>query len=133
MLTNLYLFIFPLTVAILYVLFKVVVNREAIKNMELGSLAALPEYNNLEEAKEKIFLFFDGLRESFLKSAVIFLHWLLHFFVLFLKFISNITEALYAKARDFFLKTATKEKGAVSVFWHHLKEYKKEKELEEDK
>jgi hypothetical protein len=89
--------------------------------------------NHIEDAREKIFVFFDSFSNSFFKSLIIFLHWLLHFFVLFLKFISNLTDVLYASARDFFLETATREKGVVSTFWHHLKEYKKEKEEEEQK
>jgi hypothetical protein len=88
--------------------------------------------NNFEIAKENIFMFLDDTKDTSKKNFKIFFHFLLHFFVLFLKFISDVTDILYAKSRDFFLKTATKEKDAVAKFWPHLKEYKKESEAEKE-
>jgi len=133
MLYNFYLFITPLTIVCAYIAIKFFIHREAIANMENNAFSKDGEItNNLEEAKENIFVFFDRLKNSSFRSVIIFFHWLLHFFVLFLGFISDLTDALYAVSRDFFLKSAAKEKGAVSTFWHHLKEYKKEKEDEKN-
>ncbi len=75
---------------------------------------------------------------SFFETSFIFLkkyfikmwHFILHFIVLFLGYLSDSFDKLYAKARNTFLYTATKEKGSVTTFWKHLKEYKKE--VEED-
>lgn len=129
MLNSLYLFLTPLVVATLYILFKFVWNRQEILKMEQNAFVdvlGLP--NNLDLAKEEVFVFLDNLRENFFKSLVIFFHWLFHFFVLFMKFISHLTDIMYARSRDLFLHTATKDRGVVSTFWHHLKEYKKESE-----
>lgn len=86
--------------------------------------------NNLEEAKEKVFILIDKMKTFLSKTLVVFFHWVLHFFVIFLGFVSDIADFLYTEARNFFLKSATKEKSAVATFWKHLKEYKKEKEDE---
>jgi hypothetical protein len=112
-------------------LLKFFLYRKEISKLSTGEeLESSENFDNLEEAREKIVGFLYRLKENVLKSFVIFFHWLLHFSVLFLRIISKMTDFLYSVSRDFFLKTATKEKGAVSVFWHHLKEYKKEKEVE---
>lgn len=91
------------------------------------------ELDNFALAKDKIFDYLDFSKERSIIIMNKFFHWLLHFFVIALKYLSILTDSLYAKSRDFFLYTATKEKEVVSTFWHTLKEYKKEKELDEDR
>lgn len=86
--------------------------------------------NSLEETKNVTFAFIDDIRVIIVRNATLLLHWVLHLFVIVLGFISDITDMLYAKTRDFFLRTATKEQEVVTKFWHHLKEYKREKEDE---
>ncbi len=86
------------------------------------------DMNNLQEAKNLVFDFLESLKMTFLKYLNNFLHWLLHFFVIVLKWLSLFTDYLYEKSRDFFLATASKEKEIVATFWHTLKEYKKEKD-----
>ena len=83
---------------------------------------------SLEDTKDLVFAFFDDIRNIVEKNLKIFLHWILHMFVIVLGFISDLTDFIYFKARDFFLKTATKERDVVTTFWHHLKQYKREKE-----
>lgn len=129
MLDSFYLFVTPLLVASFYVCYKFVIYREEIRNFSVNSIGDTnTELNNLDIAKEQVFSLTDNLRENLLRFLTLFFHWVLHFFVLFLKLVSNLVDFLYIQSRDFFLKTATKEKDAVSTFWHHLKEYKKEKE-----
>ena len=131
MLESFYLFFIPFFAVCAYVTGKFFLHREELANMENNAFINHSEIeNNFEIAKENIFVFFDNIRGSSLRSVILFFHWVLHFFVLFLKFISDLTDVLYARSRDFFLQTAAKEKDAVSTFWHHLKEYKKEKEEE---
>lgn len=132
MLSSFYLFVTPLLVACFYVLAKFFLHRKEIQDLENNAFSEDGSVDNLEVAKEKVFLFLENLRSAFEKTLLVFFHWLLHFFVLFLKFISDFTDVLYARSRDFFLKSVTKEKKAVTTFWHHLKEYKKEKEEEEE-
>ena len=131
MLTSFYLFLTPLLVAVFFLSYKFFLNRKAIRNIETNAFLKLEDKtNNLEEAKEKVFQFVDKTKAVLSRTLVVFFHWLLHFFVLFLGFISDVTDYLYTEARNFFLKSATKEKSAVATFWKHLKEYKKEKEEE---
>lgn len=136
MLNSFYLFITPLIIIFIYIFVKLILHFSEIKKVEKVTEEVELEFaNNLEVAKEKVFTFFDKFQENAIRFLVFFSHAVLHFFVIFLKFVSDITDVLYARSRDFFLQTAAKEKKTVSTFWHHLKEYKKEKEseLEEEK
>ncbi len=131
MLTSFYLFITPFLIVVFYLSYKFFVNRKEIKKLETNAFFDVKgKTDNLAEAKEKVFEFVDKTKEFLSHTLVVFFHWLLHYFVLFLKFVSNVTDFLYTEARNFFLKSATKEKSAVATFWKHLKEYKKEKEEE---
>jgi hypothetical protein len=60
--------------------------------------------------------------------------YLLHIFVRALYYIDRITTDLYARARNFFVKSAVQNKASVPHFWEHLKVYKQEidKEKEEN-
>lgn len=84
--------------------------------------------DNLSETKNLVFAFFDDIKVILEKQLNFIFHWFLHFFVIILGFISDIFDYIYSRARDLFLRTATKEKDVVTKFWHHLKEYKREKE-----
>jgi hypothetical protein len=132
MLNSFYLFLIPLVVAAFYLFYKYFVNKKKIENVTNNAFLDENVNNNLEEAKNLVFDFIDDFKNSSMRTVVAVFHWVLHFIVLFLKFISDITDIMYSTVRDFFLKTATKEKGTVSLFWKHLKEYKKEKEQEQE-
>lgn len=131
MLNSLYLFIFTIVVFILFIVIKYVLHFKELQKVDhIENADQDLFYENVELAKEKVFNLFDSLNTYARKFLNIFFHFLLHFFVIFLKFISDFTNVLYARSRNFFLKTAAKEKETVTTFWHHLKEYKKEKEEE---
>lgn len=131
MLNTFYLFFIPLLVVCIYIAVKFFQHKEEIEKLEKNAFISSEDLpNNIDIAKDMVFDFIDGSKFTILNFSKISFHWFLHFFVLFLGFISDMTDLLYTKARDFFLKTATKEKGAVSMFWDYLKEYKKEKEEE---
>jgi hypothetical protein len=82
------------------------------------------------EVREIFWKYFDIILDFFKSTFTKIWHFTLHFLVLFFGFLSDFFESLYAKTRNTFLYTATKEKGSVTTFWKHLKEYKKE--VEED-
>ncbi len=132
MLNSFYLFLIPFLVAAFYLSIRYFINRKKIEKIVTSAFLDADVNNNIDEAKEKVFAFYDSTKGNFTKSMLAIFHWLLHFIVLFLKFISDATDVLYSTVRDFFLKTAVKEKDTVSTFWKHLKEYKKEKEEEEE-
>lgn len=62
------------------------------------------------------------------------LQYMLHIWVRILSRIDKITTKLYARSRDFFVKSAVKNKSSIPHFWEHLKTYKQEidKEKTED-
>lgn len=131
MLIAFYLFIIPLGLVIFYVSVKFFLHRQEILHLSTNAFideSDIPDNRNL--AYEMVLDFVDQVKSIFTKNTLSFFHWLLHFIVIFLKIISEITNFLYVLSRDFFLETAVKEKDAVSKFWSHLKEYKKEKEEE---
>lgn len=132
MLNSFYLFLIPFLAIIFFLLFKYFINRKKVENiLNNAFLNEDLSENKLELTREKVLQFIDSIKSFYSKTLSVTLHWVLHYVVLFLKFISDATDIWYAKVRDFFLKTATKEKEAVSTFWDHLKEYKKEKENED--
>jgi hypothetical protein len=107
-------------------------NRENILRLQdvLESGDAVEKEDQTLVAKNIFFLSLEDIKVFLERNLKIFFHWILHMFVILLGLISDVTDRIYFRARDFFLQTATKEKEVVTAFWHHLKEYKKEKEEE---
>jgi hypothetical protein len=138
MLNTFYLFLAPTLFIIGFLTFKYLRHKEEILAISEGETSLSEDgslekvENNLEVARIKMVEFLEYSKEKVLQEVKINLHRLLHLFVIFFKFISDLSDAMYVFSRDFFLKTATKEKNSVSTFWHHLKEYKKEKEQEKE-
>jgi hypothetical protein len=89
-------------------------------------------YNSLEHAKEILFKAFHFAYEEVLYYAKLGFAFALHILVIVMRFIRDITDVLYSKARNFFLYSASREKDTVSQFWHTLKEYKKEADKEKE-
>jgi predicted PurR-regulated permease PerM len=87
--------------------------------------------DNLLEAKIIILNFLYDMTENIKFYYQKFYAFFLHFLVLIMKFFRDFTDNVYARSRDKFLETATKEKSTVNIFWKHLKEYKKEADKEE--
>jgi hypothetical protein len=87
--------------------------------------------NSIEHAKEILFQTFYKIYEIIIFYSKRIIALILHFVVIVLKKFRDYTDILYSKSRNFFLYTATKEKDSVSLFWKHLKEYKKEADKEE--
>jgi ACT domain-containing protein len=84
--------------------------------------------NGFAEVRTIFWKYFDMIFDFIKRNVVKAWHFILHFIVLFLGWLSDIFDKLYTKSRNTFLYTATKEKGSVTTFWKHLKEYKKEVE-----
>ncbi|MEI6352684.1 MAG: hypothetical protein WCO35_01985 [Candidatus Nomurabacteria bacterium] len=56
--------------------------------------------------------------------------YILHIWVIIIDKIRNVSDRLYMKSRDEFVKEVVKDKKAVPHFWSHLKKYKREKDEE---
>lgn len=57
---------------------------------------------------------------------------LLHWRVQVLAWLTSLSERVYMKSRDQFVKEVVKDKKGVPHFWSHLKKYKKEMDEEEE-
>ncbi len=137
MLNSFYLFITPLTIVCVYIFVKYVANYGHIQSKyKLSDVEKEEEQaeflDKIDAAKSYLFLVVDNFKSSVIGLFKILTHWFLHLLVILLKYISDFTDFLYEKSRDFFLSTAAKEKRVVSTFWHHLKKYKKEKDEENE-
>ncbi len=133
----------PLIIIVFFVSYKLLKDKFNIKNIDLDLTDEIEDgveifletkkdmQSSLEHAKEilfkSFFYFYDEIRIFFKKTLNI----ILHFFVIAMGMLSDFTDMLYAKSRNFFLRTASKEKETVSRFWHTLKEYRKE--IDEEK
>lgn len=129
---SLIIFIFSLLAIIVWVGFSYWKNKKDIEHLVAGNEngeAEQPLLNdNLADTKGLIFAFFDDIKVIVQKQLNFIFHWFLHFFVIILGVISDVFDYIYSLARDLFLRTSTREKEVVTKFWHHLKEYKREKE-----
>jgi hypothetical protein len=132
MLTSIYFLLFSFLIILCILSFRYYVNKENIAVWEgvVNTGGEIERPNKLEDTKDLVFAFFDDMKMIIEKQLLFLRHWVLHFFVIILGFISDIFDYLYTRARDLFLKTATKEREVVAKFWPHLKEYKREKEEE---
>ncbi len=132
MFTSIYLFLICLLIVIGWVGFRYWKNKKDIDHLTCNNENDGTEQpllnDNLSDAKDLVFAFFDDIKVIIEKQLNFIFHWFLHFFVILLGFISDVFDKIYSLARDSFLRTATKEKQVVTKFWHHLKEYKREKE-----
>lgn len=57
---------------------------------------------------------------------------LLHWRVQILAWLTSLSERVYMKSRDQFVKEVVKDKKGIPHFWSHLKKYKKEMDEEDE-
>jgi hypothetical protein len=60
------------------------------------------------------------------------MQYIFHVIVRFMYHFDILTTKMYAKSRNWFVKTAVKNKGTVPHFWEHLKVYKQEMDQERE-
>lgn len=60
------------------------------------------------------------------------MQYVFHVIVRFMYHFDILTTKMYAKSRNWFVKTAVKNKGTVPHFWEHLKVYKQEMDQERE-
>jgi hypothetical protein len=87
---------------------------------------------SVEEAKIIVFDFLYRAYDFLIDSIKMLGHYLMHFFVIFMRLLRDFSDWIYTKSRDRFVETAAKERKSVRRFWKHLKEYKKESDQEDE-
>ena len=58
------------------------------------------------------------------------LQYVIHLFVILLRYMDMWSSRLYAKSRNWFVRNAVRNRGTVPHFWEHLKVYKQEMDRE---
>ncbi len=79
-----------------------------------------------EIVKRYIYALMRIVRKEIEAKKKLALQYILHIWVRMLSHIDKITTKLYARSRDFFVKSAVKNKSSIPHFWEHLKTYKQE-------
>lgn len=60
------------------------------------------------------------------------MQYFLHFMVRVMHYVDVFSSYMYARSRNWFVKSAVKNKGTVPHFWEHLKVYKQEMDKEKE-
>lgn len=95
-------------------------------------------YSDREDIDHKYFLkvlkiIFKIIIKTFLRYYHFALHYILFFFLKIIDYISDMGNFLYEKMRDYFMQKSLEDKRYVKYFWKHLRQYKKERDSEEEK
>lgn len=102
--------------------------------IEKGSVGEVyGEYGGLGEVYVHSFKFYRKAVKVLDGSKKLAFQYIFHILVRVLYYIKALTNKAYSFARNQFVKNAVKSKVSVSFFWSHLKEYKKQIEIEEKK
>ena len=86
MLSQFYLFLIPILVAVVYLAIKFFIHRKEIEKLATNAFVNVDDkVNNLDEAKERVFDSIDKMKAGLYRTMLFVFHWLLHFFVIGLK------------------------------------------------
>ena len=112
--------------AIAYMFFA---NYRAIKK---GELEIINDNRNIELFKQYCLVFYKFIIRKIVKAFKFTVQYILHILVRILYFINMLTDKVYAKSRNTFVYSATKNRSTVTHFWNHLKVYKREIDKEKE-
>ena len=115
--------IFIIVASILSILSLIVINYIDIKN---GNVETINDDRNLKQFTQYLLVLYKFIIKKINKTYKFTIQYLLHLIVRSLYIVNIITDKVYAKSRDIFVKSATKNKYTVTHFWSHLKVYKRE-------
>lgn len=105
------------------------VNYKAIKK---GEVEIINDDRNIQLFKQYCLVFYKFIIKKIIKYFKFVIQYILHIFVRILYFINTLTDKIYAKSRDTFVSSATKNRSTVTHFWNHLKVYKREIDKEKE-
>ena len=105
------------------------VNYKAIKKEEVE---IINDNRNIVLLKQYALVFYKFIIKKIIKYFKFIIQYILHILVRVLYFINILTDKIYAKSRNTFVYSATKNRSSVTHFWNHLKVYKREIDKEKE-
>lgn len=97
-----------------------------------GAIVIEEGYNGLEHVSVTV----HAIIRYFLKQSIylrrFMLQYVFHVIVRLMHHFDILTSKMYATSRNWFVKSAVKNKGTVPHFWEHLKVYKQEMDQEKE-
>lgn len=118
-----------IVVAILGIAYIFIANYISLKKRELEVVV---DDRNIVLFKQYCMVFYKFIIKKIVKTFKFFNQYTLHILVRVLYFINMLTDKVYAKSRDTFVSSATKNRSTVTHFWSHLKVYKREIDKEKE-
>ncbi len=122
-------FLIIIVIAILAIAFMLFVNYKAIKKEEVE---IINDNRNIVLLKQYALVFYKFIIKKIIKYFKFIIQYILHILVRVLYFINILTDKIYAKSRNTFVYSATKNRSSVTHFWNHLKVYKREIDKEKE-
>lgn len=95
-------------------------------SIKKGETEIINDNRNFKLFIQYLLMFYKFILKKINKAYKFATQYALHMIVRALHFINIITDKVYARSRDTFVKSATKNKHTVTHFWSHLKVYKRE-------
>lgn len=96
------------------------------RSVKNGEIEVIQDDKNIKLFIQYLLMFYKFILKKINKSYKFTTQYALHIIVRLLYFINIVTDKIYARSRDTFVKSATKNKYTVTHFWSHLKVYKRE-------
>ncbi len=98
--------------------------------IDKGVLVVDPSYNGPEQVSVTLHTIIRYVLKQSIYLRKFFMQYVFHVMVRFMYHFDIFTTKMYAKSRNWFVKSAVKNKGTVPHFWEHLKVYKQEMDQE---
>ena len=103
------------------------------RDLKSNTLSITTDYNNYYLFKTELAALIRFAKRRVFKIFVYVYEYVLHIFVRIEFSLRKASDSMYIKSRDAFFKKALKDKKSINRFWPHLKEYKKEIDIEKEK
>ena len=123
------IYISIITLAFLFAIGIFIMNYIALKR---GEIEIVNDNKNIKLFQQYLLYFYKFVLRKIVRNYKFVNQYALHLIVRFLFIINILTDKIYAKSRNIFVKSATRNRSTVTHFWDHLKVYKREIDKEQD-
>jgi hypothetical protein len=98
--------------------------------IQKGTFVVDPSYDGPKNVSVTLHTIIRFLLKQSVQTRKFFMQYIFHVMVRFMYHFDIFTTKMYAKSRNWFVKSAVQNKGTVPHFWEHLKVYKQEMDQE---
>ncbi len=102
------------------------------RELKRGSIEVVKDDQNIKLFQQYLLYFYKFIIRKITRTYKFMTQYALHIVVRVLYIINILTDKVYAKSRNVFVKNATQNRSTVTHFWDHLKVYKREIDKEQD-